>query len=122
MARSILGFVLAAVLASSAAAQSTWYVDPTSGDNGNTGTSAGDAFLSISFALSNSALASGDSIVLNGGVYNSAAGTNGVGNLSEVFPLQIPNRFPRWKTSLLPLLTAQGAARCPITLDGSNNA
>ena len=38
------------------------------------------------------------------------------------FPLQIPNRFPRWKTSLLPLLTAQGAPRCLITLDGSNNA
>ena len=91
MVRSILSLVLAAVLASSAAAQSTWYVDPTSGDNGNTGTSAGDAFLSISFALSNPALASGDSIVLNGGVYNSAAGTNGSGNLSEVFPLQIPN-------------------------------
>jgi hypothetical protein len=66
-------------------------VDPTAGDNGNTGTSAGDAFKSITFALSNGALASGDRIVLNGGIYNAPSGTNGTGNLLETFPLQLPN-------------------------------
>ncbi|MCH2100406.1 MAG: DUF1565 domain-containing protein, partial [Planctomycetes bacterium] len=92
MVRLILSFILTAALTGSAAAQSTWYVDPTSGNNGNTGSSPGDAFLSITHALgSNPLLASGDTIVLNGGVYNSADGLDASGNQSEVFPLELPN-------------------------------
>lgn len=91
MLRFFLCLVLAVVGSASATTQASWYVDPVSGDNGNTGTSSGDAFKSITFALANLALASGDRIVLNGGVYNAPSGTNGVGNLLETFPLELPN-------------------------------
>jgi hypothetical protein len=91
MLRFFLCLVLTVVGSASATAQASWYVDPAAGDNGNTGTSAGDAFKSITFALTNVALASGDRIVLNGGIYNAPSGTNGTGNLLETFPLQIPN-------------------------------
>ncbi|MAW61943.1 MAG: hypothetical protein CMJ94_14090 [Planctomycetes bacterium] len=91
MVRALLSLALAVVLSAGAAAQTTWYVDPASGNNTNTGTSAGDAFLSITHALSQGALASGDTIVLNGGIYNANNGTNGSGNLAETFPLQVPS-------------------------------
>lgn len=91
MLRFFLCLVLTVVGSASATAQASWYVDPIAGDNVNTGTSSGDAFKSITFALANLALVSGDRIVLNGGVYNAPSGTNGVGNLLETFPLQVPN-------------------------------
>ena len=46
---------------------SIWYVDPVNGDNGNTGSTALDPFLSIRVALINSSLSSGDTILLAGG-------------------------------------------------------
>jgi hypothetical protein len=69
----------------------TWFVDPVSGNNANTGTSANDAFQSLTFAIGNVALASGDTITLNGGVYSDAGGTNGAGNRLEVWPIVVPS-------------------------------
>lgn len=91
MLRAALRLCLLFALASPVAAQSTWFVDPVNGSNANTGASSGDAFLSITFALANPALASGDTIVLNGGVYNDANGVDGAGNQAETWPLSVPN-------------------------------
>lgn len=91
MLRFLLGLVFLLVGSAGAAAQTSWYVDPVSGSNANSGMSSTEAFQSVTFALSNLALASGDRIVMNGGVYNAPSGTNGAGNLLETFPLQVPN-------------------------------
>ncbi|MFC1568587.1 DUF1565 domain-containing protein, partial [Candidatus Margulisiibacteriota bacterium] len=57
----------------------TYYVSAESGDNANSGTSAGDPWKSLTYALTNSA--SSDKIVAYDGEYNS---TNG-----ELFPLVV---------------------------------
>lgn len=92
MLRPLLGLALTWLLAASAAAQSSWYVDPTNGSDAmNGGTGPSDAFQSITFALANPTLASGDTIVLAGGVYNDPTGLDGSGNQLEAFPLSVPN-------------------------------
>ncbi len=77
--------------AGSAAAQNTWYVDPVNGSNSNDGTTPVNSFLSIRHALTNVSLASGDTILLAGGIYDHATGTSSSGNKDETFPIVVPS-------------------------------
>jgi len=89
--RILSAFLMVLALATASSAQSSWYVDAENGSNANTGTAPGDAFQSITFALSQAGLASGDEIVLDSGIYNAPNGNDGTGNRLENFPILIPD-------------------------------
>jgi PKD repeat protein len=121
--RGAFALAVAAVLslsAGSAAAQTSYFVDPVSGNPGATGT-AGDPFDTIGEALS--AAASGDEILLASGTYGNATGTG-----LETFPLVLVSGVSvRADTGATPVIDVENstdnaigvpALTAPVLLEG----
>ncbi len=84
----------------SLSAQQGWFVDPVLGDDSNGGLSQGDAFQSVTFALTQAA--AGDNVFCVPGTYSAASG--------ESFPIGIKNGVRISGLGGIPVFDGNGAA------------
>ncbi|MFA5034334.1 MAG: right-handed parallel beta-helix repeat-containing protein, partial [Candidatus Margulisiibacteriota bacterium] len=88
-----------------------YYVDPSSGNNGNTGLSEGQAWRTVTYAVANSAL--GDTLRMMAGTYDAANG--------ESFPISVATRryFQKWGSGTPQIDAAYGTNSNLFNVSGS---